>query len=97
MGERGMKIGMAPSHPGSFVRVEVLEELGLSVAQAADRLGVHRSVLSDLVDENTGLSPEVASRIEKVFGVSVDMLMRMEAWRKSHAVKHRTSEIDLGP
>ena len=46
MGESGMKIDMTPSHPGSFIRVEILEELGLSVARGAEILGVSQSALS---------------------------------------------------
>ena len=93
MGEPGMKIGMTPSHPGSFIRVEILEELGLSVARAAEILGVSESALSDLIEERAGLSPERAFRIEKAFGVSMDMLLRMQAWRDSHAMRRRGDEI----
>jgi hypothetical protein len=48
-----VKIGMKPSHPGEFIREEILNELGLSVARAAEVLGVRRTTLSDLV--NNGL------------------------------------------
>ena len=40
MDGEGMKIGMTPPHPGSFVRTEILEELGLSVTRTAEVLGV---------------------------------------------------------
>ncbi|NMQ21471.1 addiction module antidote protein, HigA family, partial [Candidatus Competibacter phosphatis] len=43
------KIGMKPAHPGSFIRTEILDELGLSIARAAEILGVCRAALSDLV------------------------------------------------
>ena len=84
------------THPGSFIRVEILEELGLSVARGAEILGVSQSALSDLVEERAGLSPEMAFRIEKAFGVSMDMLLRMQAWRDSHAMRRRGAEISVG-
>jgi addiction module HigA family antidote len=90
-----LKIGMKPSHPGGFVRAEILEELGLSVSHAADLLGVRRATLSDFINEKAALSPEMALRIEKAFGVSMDTLLRMQAWHDSHAVRQRANEIKV--
>ncbi|KQO52221.1 HigA family addiction module antitoxin [Methylobacterium sp. Leaf85] len=67
-----------PIHPGSFVKHEVLKLLGLSVTEAADVLGVTRPALSALLNERAHLSPEMAIRIEKAFGVSMETLMRMQ-------------------
>jgi addiction module HigA family antidote len=68
----------APAHPGGFVKTEVIEPLGLSVTAAADVLGVTRAALSALLNERADLSPEMAIRIEKAFGVSMETLMRMQ-------------------
>lgn len=73
-----VKIGMKPPHPGTFVREEILEPLDLSVTQAAEILGVRRATLSDLVNAKAAVSPEMALRIEKAFGVSMDTLLRMQ-------------------
>ena len=89
------KTGMKPSHPGEFIREEILAELGLSVAKAADVLGVRRATLSDLVNGNASLSPEMALRIEKAFGVSMDMLLRMQAWHDSYSMRQRAGEIQV--
>ena len=95
MDGQDMKIGMTPSHPGGFVRTEIVEELGLSVARTAEILGVGQPALSYLLAEKTDLSPEMALRIEKAFGVSMDTLLRMGAWRASHAVRRREDEISV--
>ena len=95
MSDEHVKVGMSPPHPGSFIRTEILEELGLSVSRAAAILGVRRATLSDLVNEKAGLSPEMALRIEKAFGVSMDSLLRMGAWHDSHAMRRRADEIDV--
>ena len=55
MTSAGIKMGMAPPHPGTFIRIEALEESGLSVAAAARILGVRRATLSDLVNGNACL------------------------------------------
>ena len=95
MNEAVTKIGMRPPHPGSFIREEILDELSLSVAKAAEVLGVRRATLSDLVNEKAALSPEMALRIEKAFGVSMDTLLRMQAWHDSHTMRERAGEIDV--
>jgi addiction module HigA family antidote len=91
------KIGMAPPHPGAFIREEILDELALSVSAAADVLGVRRATLSDLVNGNAALSPEMALRVEKAFGVDMDTLLRMQAWHDAHAMRRRAGEIDVKP
>ncbi|MEP0324483.1 HigA family addiction module antitoxin [Bauldia litoralis] len=68
-----------PPHPGGFVRTEIIEPLGLSVTAAAQALGVTRPALSSLLNERSSLSPEMALRIEKAFGVRMDTLMRMQS------------------
>lgn len=68
-----------PVHPGDFVKTEIVEAHGLSVTAAARVLGVSRPALSNLLNGNADLSGEMALRIEKAFGVSMDTLMRMQA------------------
>lgn len=95
MSEPVTKIGMRPPHPGSFIREEILEELNLPVARAAEILGVRRATLSDLVNGKASLSPEMALRIEKAFGVSMDTLLRMQAWHDSYTMRQRAGDIDV--
>ncbi len=67
-----------PPHPGGFVRTEIIEPMALSVTEAARGLGITRQALSKFLNESASLSPEMALRIEKAFGVSMDTLMRMQ-------------------
>ncbi len=68
----------SPAHPGGFIRHDIIEPLGLSVRGAAEALGVTRATPSTLLNERARLSPEMALRVEKPFGVSMDTLMRMQ-------------------
>ena len=88
-----IKVNMTPSHPGDFIRMEIIEELGLSVTKAAEILGVRRATLSALLNGNASLSPEMALRIEKAFGVSMDMLLRMQSWHDAALMRARADEI----
>jgi addiction module HigA family antidote len=90
-----VNIGMKPPHPGDFIRTEILEVLNLPIVCAAEVLGVRRATLSDLVNGKASLSPEMALRIEKAFGVSMDMLLRMQAWYDSYTMREHASEIHV--
>jgi len=57
-----------PPHPGDSVRFDCLEPLGLSVTQGAKVLGVTRQALNNLVNGKSGISPEMAIRLDKAFG-----------------------------
>ncbi len=72
-----------------------MEELGLSVARAAEILGVRRATLSDLLNGKSALSAEMALRIEKAFGVNMDTLLRMQAWYDSYMMRQRAGEIEV--
>jgi antitoxin HigA-1 len=91
--ERISQIGMKPPHPGDFIKTEILDELNLSIARAAEILGVRRATLSDLIHGKAPLSPEMALRIEKAFNVSMDMLLRMQAWYDTYTMRQRAGEI----
>jgi antitoxin HigA-1 len=95
MSKAPSKIGMTPPHPGEFIRDEILTELQLSVGEAADVLGVRRATLSDLINGNAALSPEMALRVEKAFGVDMEMLLRMQAWHDANAMRRREGEINV--
>ena len=95
MATDGIKVNVTPSHPGDFIRTEIIEELGLNVTRAAEILGVREATLSDLLNGNAVLSPEMALRIEKAFGVGMDMLLRMQAWYDASQMRTRASEISV--
>ena len=67
-----------PPHPGGIVRRQCLEPLGLTVTKAAMGLGVMRQALSDLVNENAGISIEMAIRLSKAFGSSLETWLGMQ-------------------
>jgi addiction module HigA family antidote len=67
-----------PPHPGRIVRQECIAASGLTVTEAARALGVTRQTLNNLVTENAGISPEMAIRLEQVFGSTADTWLRMQ-------------------
>ncbi len=87
------KIGMKAVHPGGFIRRAVLPD-DLSITAAAEALGVGRPALSRLLNEKASLSPEMALRVEKAFGVRMDTMLRMQA--RHDAYHMRLREADIG-
>jgi antitoxin HigA-1 len=67
-----------PPHPGEIVREECLIPLGLTVTKAASVLGVTRQALNNLINEKSGISPEMAIRLEKAFGPEAGFWLRLQ-------------------
>ena len=68
-------------HPGRWLAIEIVEAHGLSVSDAASRLHVTRQALSALLNGRADLSPTMAIRFEKVFGIDAETILRMQlAW-----------------
>jgi addiction module HigA family antidote len=61
-----------PVHPGRIVRHDCLEPLALSVTEGSRVLGVTRQALNNVVNEKSGVSPEMAIRLTKAFGGTPD-------------------------
>lgn len=72
---------MMPAHPGAVLRDTVLPALGLSVKDAAAKLGVSRQALHNLLAERTGVTPEMALRIGKLCGNGGGVWLRMQQAR----------------
>jgi antitoxin HigA-1 len=85
----------SPAHPGGFVKTEIIEPLGLTVTDAARALGVSRATLSTFLNERASLSPDMAIRIDKAFGVSMETLMKMQSSHDIARAHEREDEIDV--
>ena len=68
-----------PPHPGLSVRHDCLEPLELSITEAARKLGVSRKQLSDIVNCRSGISPEMAIRLDKAFGGGAETWYRLQS------------------
>ncbi len=65
-------------HPGIYIRKDIIPSK-MSVKEAAKFLGVGRPALSNLLNGKAALSPEMASRLEKVFGADQQKLLKLQA------------------
>lgn len=83
---------MNPVHPGVLGQAN-LKELHLSVSAAAKAMRVTRQQLSNVIQANTAVSRELALRLEKAFGGSANMWLRMQAAHDLAKARKREGEI----
>ena len=84
-----------PPHPGLSVRHDCLEPLGLSVTEAARKLGVSRKQLSGIVNGRSGISPEMAIRPDKAFGGGPPTWYQMQAAYDLAQAASKSDSIDV--
>ena len=83
-----------PPHPGAGLK-EDIEALGLSVAEAATGLGVTRQQLYRVIRGQSGISPEMALRLEKAIGGTADGWLRMQLNYDLAQIRVRAGSIKL--
>jgi addiction module HigA family antidote len=84
-----------PAHPGEVIREACLKPLGVTVTAAAEALGVTRKALSDLLNGHSGISPDMAIRLEKVGWSTADHWLRMQLQRDLWEARQRTDSIKV--
>ncbi len=67
-----------PTHPGAILREDVLPELALTQGEFADRLGVSRRTVSEILHERRPVTPDMAIRLGKLLGNGAGIWLRMQ-------------------
>ena len=68
----------APTHPGALLREVVLPELAITQGEFADRLGVSRRTVSEVLHERRPITPDMAIRLGKLLGNGAGLWLRMQ-------------------
>ena len=82
-----------PPHPGEIIREFCVDALNLTVTDAAKSLGVTRKTFSALLNAKSGLSPEMALRLSKVFGRSPEGWLKLQLQYDLWKIQNK---VDLG-
>ena len=67
-----------PTHPGAILREDVLPALEMTQTEFAQRLGVSRLTVSELLHEKRGMSAEMATRVGKLLNTTAESWLRMQ-------------------
>lgn len=84
-------------HPGKLLLAELIEENKLSISEVAKMLHVSRQTVSNIINEKSVISPEMALRISTVFGGSPDIWLRLQAKFDLQIAAKRVKRIKLVP
>ena len=83
-----------PAHPGELVKANI-DELELSVAEAASGLGVTRQQLYNVISGKSAITPEMAVRLEKAIGSTAAAWLRMQAAHDLAQIGTRRDKIKV--
>jgi addiction module HigA family antidote len=91
-----------PVHPGEILREDVLPALGLSVSEAARRMGISRQQLHRVLACTHPVTTEMALRIGRFAGNGPGLWLRMrqayDLWHAEQRMEHELSKIEpAGP
>lgn len=67
-----------PTHPGELLREETLPAARLSQSELANRLGVSRRTVNDLVHERRSVNPDLAHRLARIFNTTPEFWLRLQ-------------------
>lgn len=88
-----------PTHPGEILREDVLPALGITQGEFAQRLGVSRRTVSEMLHERRPVTPDMAIRLSRLLGNGPDLWIRMQAtldvWELQNA--HASDYLNIAP
>lgn len=84
-----------PPHPGHSIKDACLEPLGLSVTEAAQALGIARHTLSRVLNGHSGISPEMAIRLEKAGWSNAGHWLRLQTAYDLAQARHHERDIKV--
>ncbi len=83
-----------PCHPGRLIKSDI-DELGLSIVEAAKGLGISRQQLHSVIAGRAGVTPEMAIRLEKALGSTADTWLRMQMNYDLAQIRQRAPAIHV--
>jgi addiction module HigA family antidote len=83
-----------PPHPGELIG-DILAELDVSITNAAKRLGITRQQLHNVISGRSGVTAEMAVRLEKALGSTADTWLRMQMNYELAQIRQRAASIKV--
>ena len=84
-----------PLHPGLIVKDTLIDGADLTITSAAEKLGVTRTTLSRLLNCHSGISPEMALRLSKLFNTSIEMWVNIQGQHNVWLIQQQANDFDI--
>ena len=88
---------MPPSHPGEILKELYITPLGVTVTEAAGKLGVTRKTLSELINARSGVSAEMALRLSMAFNTTPDLWLGLQLEFDLWKAKTKMQKVTIKP
>ncbi len=92
-----MKTSVPPLHPGAILKGLYLQPMEINITQAANKLGVARKTLSQLVNGHMGISAEMAIRLSKALNTTPQLWMNMQQGYNLWVAEKKSADIHVVP
>ncbi len=76
---KSMTAGLAPVHPGAFLREDILPNVDMAKSEVAKALGISRAQLYAMLDERAPITATMALRLGKFFGNGPELWLNMQS------------------
>lgn len=87
-----------PAHPGEVLKELIIDALGLTITDAANHLDISRKTLSKVLNARGAITPEMAVRLELVFGKpSADHWLRLQNAYDLWQMRQHQDELNVLP
>lgn len=73
-----VKRAMQPEHPGAVLRSVILPELAITQLELAERLGVSRRTISEVLREKRPVTSDMAMRLARVFNTTPKFWLNLQ-------------------
>ncbi len=88
-----------PMHPGEMLREDFMPDYGLTVTTLAEKLGVTRQTVNELLNERRSVSPAMALRLSRLFGNSPEFWLNaqlaVDLWEAQRSYRNELNRIHL--
>ena len=95
--ETAVDLGGPPPAPGDFIREDILIEHGLTQQQLANRLGVSRRSINELITRRRAVSTEMALRLSELTGQSAEYWLNLQNLHDVWVLRTETRGFGIKP
>ncbi|CAN2039722.1 antitoxin HigA-1 [Candidatus Magnetomoraceae bacterium gMMP-15] len=72
------KMKRKPTHPGIIIKEDYLKPLSVTIKDMAEILGISRKTLSNIINEKSSVTPDIALRLSRAFDTTPNLWLNLQ-------------------